>query len=130
MSHLLYLQSFPWERLEALRKASPKIDPFEVPRAKLALKAISPMGIGATMLDAYAEHFEAVKAKALLRKLRERFVFSPEEVASAATTLRAIAALEDPEADPDFEDTFREELLEPFESAAKAKRRGVLGEWG
>lgn len=143
MSNLLYLHSFPWD---AYVKAFPS-------KAKVALtgpavpamfsnrkngvrpKPISPMGLSAAVLDAWAPRFKEMKATAWLKILKESaFALEPARVAALHGNLTTVLQLASPKlackpADIDeFTETFQTELVEPLAAAAK-KRVALCGLW-
>ena len=115
MSYLLYLHSFS---SDAKRK-----------------KPVSPMGLSALVLDAWAPRFKKLKAGKWLETLKEEtFTLEPSRVAALHEDLTAIFELAAPKLackaaeEDEFTQTLEEELLQPVEQAAK-KKLGLYGLW-
>lgn len=119
MSHLLYLYSFAGN-----------------PQTKR--KALSPMGLGRPVLEAWAPRFKKAKAQAwlaLLLKDEGPVVLAPTRVAEFAAALARVAELEAPRLKcaprdvDEFEEAFHEELLTPVSTVMKKRGSGLLAEW-
>ena len=118
MSHLLYLHSVAGD-----------------PKSKR--KPLSEMGLGKPVLEAWAPRFKKAGAQAWLAMLLKDdgpVTLTPTRVGEFAAALVKVAALEAPplkcgKADLDeFEQAFRDELLDPVSASAK-KKLGLHAEW-
>jgi hypothetical protein len=97
---------------------------------------MSPMGAGGALFDAFESRFIgagaiATKLFTVLQRGRNYeggiILLSPDDVRTSAKLLSRIAKADDDH--DEMDDAFREELVEPFEAAAK-KSRAVFGHWG